>query len=113
MSRADGDPPYWSQDPSTLAAALESGVDGLSSNRAAAQLALVGPNSVEDTPRLSALRLLLRQFESPLVLILSKPPANGRWNGLFAWDEGCGGQACQENRSSRRMPRNRRYCVTC
>src|SRR4051794_5961392 len=31
---------------------------------------------------------------------LSKPPANGRWNGLFAWDEGCGGQACQGNRSS-------------
>ena len=30
----------------------------------------VGPNSVEDAPRLSALRLLLRQFESPLVLIL-------------------------------------------
>ena len=28
-------------------------------------------NSVEDAPRLSALRLLLRQFESPLVLILA------------------------------------------
>ena len=36
-----------------------------------AQLVLVGPNSVEDAPRLSALRLLLRQFESPLVLILA------------------------------------------
>ena len=23
---------------------------------------------------------------------LSKPPANGRRNGLFAWDEGCGGK---------------------
>src|SRR3954463_15660383 len=23
---------------------------------------------------------------------LSRPPANGRWNGLFAWDEGCGGK---------------------
>ena len=71
MSRADGDPPYWSQDPSALAAALESGPGGLSSDRAAAQLALVGPNSFEDAPRLSALRLLLRQFESPLVLILA------------------------------------------
>ena len=30
----------------------------------------VGPNSVEDASHLSALRLLLRQFESPLVLIL-------------------------------------------
>ena len=23
--------------------------------------------------------------------LLSRPPANGRWNGLFAWDESCGG----------------------
>src|SRR4051794_35882687 len=23
---------------------------------------------------------------------LSRSPANGRWNGLFAWDEGCGGK---------------------
>src|SRR4051812_25520563 len=23
---------------------------------------------------------------------LSRPPANGRWNGFFAWDEGCGGK---------------------
>ena len=48
-----------------------SGPAGLSSDRAEAQLALVGPNSVEDAPRLSGLRLLLRQFESPLVLILA------------------------------------------
>src|SRR3954454_3465898 len=48
-----------------------------------------------------------------VVVELSKPPANGRWNGLFAWDEGCGGQACQENRSSRRMPRNGPCCMTC
>src|SRR3954467_14272343 len=24
--------------------------------------------------------------------LLSRAPANGRWNGLFAWDEGCGGK---------------------
>ena len=71
MSGAGSEPPYWSQDASALAAALASGPGGLSSDRAAAQLRLVGPNSVEDAPRLSALRLLLRQFESPLVLILA------------------------------------------
>src|SRR5512134_918249 len=71
MSGASGEPPYWCQDASALAAALQSGPGGLSSDRAAAQLGLVGPNSVEDAPRLSALRLLLRQFESPLVLILA------------------------------------------
>src|SRR4051794_6117968 len=30
---------------------------------------------------------------------LSRPPANGRWNGLFSWDEDCGGHRCRENRS--------------
>jgi P-type Mg2+ transporter len=49
---------------------LGSGPGGLSSDAAAAKLRLVGPNSVEDASHLSALRLLLRQFESPLVLIL-------------------------------------------
>jgi P-type Mg2+ transporter len=64
------DIPYWSQDAAAVSAALGSGPGGLSSERAAAQLRLVGPNSVEDVSHLSALRLLLRQFESPLVLIL-------------------------------------------
>ena len=64
------DIPYWSQDAAAVSAALGSGPGGLSSERAAAQLRLAGPNSVEDASHLSALRLLLRQFESPLVLIL-------------------------------------------
>ena len=71
MGGASDDISYWSQDPSALTAWLESSPVGLTSDRAAKQLGLVGPNSVEDTPRLSALRLLLRQFESPLVLILA------------------------------------------
>lgn len=71
MSGTASEPPYWSRDPVELTIALESGPGGLSSDRAAAQLALIGPNSVEDTSRLSSFRLLLRQFESPLVLILA------------------------------------------
>ena len=71
MSEAGSEAPYWSQDASALAAALGAGPGGLTSDRAAAQLALVGPNSVEDSSRMSAVRLLLRQFESPLVLILA------------------------------------------
>ena len=70
MSTPSLDAPYWSQDATVLSAALGSGPGGLSSEKAAAQLRLVGPNSVEDASHLSALRLLLRQFESPLVLIL-------------------------------------------
>ena len=70
MSGPGLDTPYWSQDAAALSAALGSGPGGLSSEKATAKLRLVGPNSVEDASHLSALRLLLRQFESPLVLIL-------------------------------------------
>ena len=70
MSGLGLETPYWSQDAAALSAALGSGPGGLSSEEAAAKLRLVGPNSVEDASHLSALRLLLRQFESPLVLIL-------------------------------------------
>jgi P-type Mg2+ transporter len=70
MSNPVLDAPYWSQDAAALSAALGSGSGGLSSEKAAEKLRLVGPNSVEDASHLSALRLLLRQFESPLVLIL-------------------------------------------
>ncbi len=64
------DVPYWSQDAAALSAALGSGPGGLSSETASEKLRLVGPNRVEEASRLSALRLFLRQFESPLVLIL-------------------------------------------
>lgn len=71
MGDAPRDESYWSQDAVALAASLGTGPDGLSSGWAVAQLGVVGSNSVEDAPRLGALRLLLRQFESPLVLILA------------------------------------------
>ncbi len=70
MSAATPDTAYWSLDADTLAASLGTATGGLRSGQAEAQLAAVGPNSVEDAQRLTALRLLLRQFESPLVLIL-------------------------------------------
>ena len=62
---------YWSVDHVALAVSLGSGPAGLMSDEAVAQLAIVGPNSVEDATHLSTLRLLLRQFASPLVLILA------------------------------------------
>ena len=70
MADSTPDSRYWNQDVTTLAASLGAGWGGLTTDWAASQLAAVGPNSVEDAPRLSVLRLLLRQFESPLVLIL-------------------------------------------
>ncbi len=62
--------PYWSEDAALVASRFASGLQGLTSVQAATQLRVVGPNSVEDAPQLSVLRLFVRQFESPLVLIL-------------------------------------------
>jgi Mg2+-importing ATPase len=67
---SDAAAPYWSRDVGELSASLGSGVNGLTAARAAERLAEVGPNSVEDAQRLGPLRLLWRQVESPLVLIL-------------------------------------------
>lgn len=50
---------------------LGSGPAGLGADEATRILTKVGPNSVEEATRLTALRLLLWQFESPLVLILA------------------------------------------
>ena len=62
--------PYWSRDADDLMAAQDSAHDGLASAEAARRLLQHGPNAVEDRDEQTALRLLLRQFESPLVLIL-------------------------------------------
>ncbi len=70
MSAPGTAPPYWSRDVDEVCTFLGTGSNGLTSAVAAARLAVVGPNSVEDAERLGALRLLWRQIESPLVLIL-------------------------------------------
>src|SRR5258706_6263532 len=70
MGTPETEIPYWSRDVAELSASLSSDMRGLSAESAAERLRLVGRNSVEDARRLSALRLLLRQFERPLVLIL-------------------------------------------
>ncbi len=70
MSVSDITAPYWSRDVAELSTSLGSGSNGLTAARAAERLAVVGPNSVEDARRLGPLRLLWRQVESPLVLIL-------------------------------------------
>ncbi len=61
---------YWSLAAPELMTALQSAAAGLSAADAAQRLRRLGPNTVEEQARVSALRLLLRQFASPLVLIL-------------------------------------------
>lgn len=70
MSDPEIPAPYWSRDVGDLTTSLESSPNGLTTARAVERLAVVGPNSVEDAQRLGPLRLLWRQVESPLVLIL-------------------------------------------
>jgi Mg2+-importing ATPase len=61
---------YWSRPADELMAALGTNARGLSTAVALERLRRDGPNVVEDRPQITALRLLLRQYESPLVLIL-------------------------------------------
>ena len=62
--------PFWSRTADRLLADLGSSAAGLSDADAAERLVRFGPNAIEDETRLSTGRLFLRQFESPLVLIL-------------------------------------------
>jgi P-type Mg2+ transporter len=67
---AGADRPYWAVDASELLTALGSQPAGLSQAEASRRLKRYGENTVKEHGRTNALRLLLRQFESPLVLIL-------------------------------------------
>jgi Mg2+-importing ATPase len=61
---------YWSLPPDRLMAALRGSPDGLSAQSVSRRLKRYGPNALKVRPQVSALRLLVRQFESPLILIL-------------------------------------------
>ncbi len=69
-SRAGHGEPYWAVEVPALFANLGSRREGLSEGEASERLRRYSPNAVKEHGRTSALRLLLRQFESPLVLIL-------------------------------------------
>jgi P-type Mg2+ transporter len=61
---------YWSTDSAELLADLVTSATGLSAEQAAARLARVGPNTLATAKQTSSLKLLGRQFLSPIVLIL-------------------------------------------
>jgi Mg2+-importing ATPase len=62
--------PFWSETAESLFERLRSRASGLSADEAAARLREHGPNALRPPARLAPLRLLLRQFASPLVAIL-------------------------------------------
>jgi Mg2+-importing ATPase len=61
---------YWAEDATSLIARLKSRREGLSSEEAAGRLRSHGANTVDDGKGAGPIRLLGRQFESPLVLVL-------------------------------------------
>jgi hypothetical protein len=63
-------PAWWSRPAQDVLASLGTRGSGLSTRSARKRLGEVGPNSESDRSEAAPLRLLLRQFESPLVLIL-------------------------------------------
>jgi Mg2+-importing ATPase len=63
-------PAYWSIDPRTLAHALASGPNGLTTADAIARLARHGPNRIRERRDVTRLDVLWRQLRSPLLLLL-------------------------------------------
>jgi Mg2+-importing ATPase len=63
-------PAWWSEPADQLLARLGSGPGGLAAAAARTRLKHDGPNALADEDETAALRLLLRQFANPLVLIL-------------------------------------------
>jgi Mg2+-importing ATPase len=63
-------PTYWSLAPEQLLSALHASKNGLQPADAEQRLKQYGPNTISVKQQATALRLLLRQFKSPLVLIL-------------------------------------------
>ena len=61
---------YWSLPPEQVLGALHASRSGLQPEEADQRLKQYGTNSIEAQTQASALRLLLSQFKSPLVLIL-------------------------------------------
>lgn len=70
MENRGSETPFWSRSAADVIAALGSSAQGLTSAAAAERLRRLGPNAVSEEGGSTAIRLLLRQFASPLVLIL-------------------------------------------
>lgn len=62
--------PFWALSPEETFRALESRPDGLRNEEAAGRHERFGPNEIPERKRLTRLRVVLRQFRSPLIIAL-------------------------------------------
>lgn len=67
---SEGGAAFWSRSPEQLFAALQSSAQGLGQAVARERLVASGPNTIQGQSADGAAKLLLKQFSSPLVLIL-------------------------------------------
>lgn len=63
-------PPSWSLPIGELLTTLQTSFNGLTTDEARRRLAQFGPNVLEARQQATALKVFLRQFSSPIVLIL-------------------------------------------
>ncbi len=70
VGRTAGGPAWHALSRVALERALRTGPDGLTEEEAGSRLRTYGPNRVEEAPPPNPLRVLLRQFHSPLISIL-------------------------------------------
>jgi P-type Mg2+ transporter len=68
--RVEADTPFWSLEPEALLSGLRSNAQGLSAVEAQRRWRVLGPNAIDEERGAGVARLALRQFKSPLVLIL-------------------------------------------
>lgn len=86
-TQTQGDASYWSRPNDVLLSELGTRREGLTTVEAAARLARHGPNVIARNSRARALPILLRQFRSPLVIVLLVASvvagAAGDWTGTL------------------------------
>src|SRR3989338_6161444 len=62
--------PFWSMDAAEVLSALKTNLSGLNNEEAVSRLKIFGPNIIKEYPKSSKIKIVLRQFQSLLIVIL-------------------------------------------
>jgi len=62
--------PFWSMDTKEVLGALTTNISGLNDKEAAARIKIFGQNVIKEYPKSSKIKIVLRQFQSLLIIIL-------------------------------------------
>src|SRR3989344_4973551 len=70
ISREATKEPFWSMDAKEVFGALKTNFSGLNDEEVAVRLKIFGSNVIKEYPKYSKIKIVLRQFQSLLVVIL-------------------------------------------